>query len=61
MYGGVENPKGEACCAASCGTCGGSGCSQRPGGKSNCCVGHIPLQQVCGPGQNAPCRFNNGK
>ena len=30
-----------ACCAASCGTCGGSGCSRRPGGGDNCCGGSI--------------------
>ena len=28
---------GEVCCAASCGTCGGSGCSGQPGGSSQCC------------------------
>ena len=28
---------GAACCAASCGTCGGAGCSDRPGGSSACC------------------------
>ena len=52
-YGGVHNEN--ACCAASCGTCGGSGCHSRPGGVSNCCAGGIPLQQVCGPEQDAPC------
>ncbi len=28
---------GSACCAASCGECGGSGCGARPGGGDNCC------------------------
>jgi hypothetical protein len=32
---------GRACCAASCGTCGGTGCSQRPGGAAACCSGSI--------------------
>ena len=27
----------KSCCAASCGKCGGPGCSQRPGGVSRCC------------------------
>jgi hypothetical protein len=26
-----------ACCAAQCGSCGGSGCGSRPGGSSQCC------------------------
>jgi hypothetical protein len=33
--GGVA--AGSACCAASCGECGGSGCGGRPGGGENCC------------------------
>lgn len=28
-------------CAASCGTCGGRGCSKRPGGQNKCCVSNI--------------------
>jgi len=32
---------GDKCCAASCGSCGGTGCSQRPGGASKCCGGQI--------------------
>lgn len=32
---------GQACCAASCGTCGGSSCGSRPGGSSQCCTGAI--------------------
>jgi hypothetical protein len=34
-------PSGKACCAMSCGTCGGTGCSQLPGGAEACCVGTI--------------------
>ena len=32
---------GTYCCAASCRTCGGTGCSQRPGGAAACCTGSI--------------------
>lgn len=32
---------GNVCCLARCGTCGGSGCSRRPGGASNCCGGAV--------------------
>ncbi|MEM9071885.1 MAG: hypothetical protein AAGE52_25470 [Myxococcota bacterium] len=28
---------GDACCPASCGSCGGFGCAERPGGATNCC------------------------
>ena len=33
--------EGGVCCASSCGTCGGSGCSRRPGGSQACCTGKI--------------------
>ena len=52
-YAGVADVDGTACCAASCGTCGGFGCDTRPGGPDNCCIGQIT--QVCGSGQDAPC------
>ena len=29
------------CCTASCGSCGGVGCSRRPGGVNKCCTGRI--------------------
>ena len=65
-YAGVRDEVGTACCAASCGTCGGFGCETRPGGPDNCCVGQIT--QVCGSGQDArssgqkaPCLLRNGK
>jgi hypothetical protein len=32
---------GTACCLVSCGSCGGSGCTSRPGGDSGCCKGGI--------------------
>lgn len=37
--GGIQ--KDGVCCASSCGTCGGSGCSSRPGGSQACCTGNI--------------------
>ncbi len=33
--------RGLACCAARCGSCGGSGCGSRPGGADACCTGRI--------------------
>ena len=38
---GVLNYEGTLCCAASCGTCGGVGCGDKPGGESLCCTGSI--------------------
>ena len=57
-YGGIARKN--VCCAASCGRCGGRGCSKRPGGKRNCCGSRI--KQTCGDnGKTAPCviRGNN--
>lgn len=34
----------EVCCAASCGTCGGTGCASRPGGAGACCLGNVRAQ-----------------
>ena len=35
--GGVLSFSGLACCARSCGSCGGRGCGGRTGGATNCC------------------------
>ena len=35
---GVENTAGDVCCEEQCGTCGGSGCGQRPGGSVRWCL-----------------------
>lgn len=44
------------CCEAQCGTCGGSGCDQRPGGKSGCCTGTIEdSDDYCSDTNAAPC------
>ena len=34
----------QACCAASCGSCGGSGCGSRPGGADSCCTQAITMK-----------------
>ena len=48
------------CCARQCGTCGGNKCNERPGGKTECCNGFIPDNQICGiQGQKAPCHLPN--
>merc|ERR1719242_2689853 len=52
---GVLPLNGEYCCPESCGTCGGPGCSQRPGGAKACCLGHIEASgNSCDDGP-APC------
>merc|ERR1719167_1335735 len=53
-YNGIGTNNGKVCCAKSCGTCGGKGCSKRPGGKKNCCTKWI--KKNCG---TAPCRNGN--
>jgi hypothetical protein len=37
---------GDVCCDAACGSCGGNGCGQRPGGGELCCVGAITRANV---------------
>merc|ERR1712212_384498 len=54
-YNGVASKNGKDCCAKKCGTCGGKGCSKRPGGKKNCCTRWI--KKNCG---TAPCNIKNG-
>jgi len=53
---------GRYCCAASCGTCGGRGCQNRPGGGNSCCTNQLrragrrctgPNQESCLIPQNA--------
>lgn len=52
---GIQN--GQACCAATCGSCGGSGCSARPGGASACCHGTITRGSTFCSGSLPPCRL----
>ena len=55
-HGGIIDEDETTCCATSCGTCGGSGCKNRDGGKDNCCIFHIGKNGlVCGTDQHAPC------
>merc|ERR1711990_1274644 len=42
---------GKVCCPKSCGSCGGKGCSSRPGGASNCCVGNGKTTFISGSGK----------
>ena len=46
---------GDVCCAASCGTCGGSGCGGRPGGAASCCSGAIRAAGRSCAEHSAPC------
>ncbi len=46
---------GNTCCAASCGTCGGTGCGSRPGGASSCCSGPIAASGLSCDVSDAPC------
>lgn len=46
---------GNVCCAVSCGTCGGAGCSGRPGGTANCCASAIQASGVSCSGSLPPC------
>merc|ERR1711865_93726 len=54
---GFAHPKGDTCCKKSCGACGGSGCSKRPGGAKNCCTNKIKAaKKLCKKnGADAPC------
>ncbi len=45
----------EFCCAASCGTCGGSGCGTRQGGSSSCCTSNIQASGRSCSENSAPC------
>lgn len=54
--GGIYTTNG-ACCMNSCGSCGGSGCGDLPGGATSCCsikiVNEAPLCSY--PNTSAPC------
>ena len=47
--------KGKACCAKSCGTCGGKQCGKEPGGNANCCTGDIVAENKPCTSNPAPC------
>ncbi|CAM9505978.1 unnamed protein product [Ectocarpus fasciculatus] len=57
---GVESPGASACCLASCGSCGGVGCSSR-GVVSDCCVSAIMTTgEACEVSGTAPCYIGGG-
>lgn len=50
---------GSVCCSSGCGTCGGTGCSERPGGGPACCSGHIvSINRLCSQ-YGPPCVLTN--
>merc|ERR1712060_633317 len=52
---GIYNGRA-TCCKASCGVCGGRGCSGRPGGAAGCCKMNIQKNgRICGDNVKAPC------
>ena len=55
--GTLAEPELTVCCAKTCGSCGGGGCTGRPGGTQNCCTGNIKNSgKICGvDGNKAPC------
>lgn len=49
---------GGACCASSCGRCGGRGCNRRPGGGRRCCSGHITrTSRMCTDKDDTVCKI----
>lgn len=52
---GILNSDKKTCCAASCGTCGGEGCSIRPGGSAACCTSTIAAAAISCNSHQAPC------
>ncbi len=46
---------GTVCCANSCGVCGGTGCSARPGGVTSCCSGSIKQANKSCSNNAPPC------
>ncbi|CDI85837.1 hypothetical protein, conserved [Eimeria praecox] len=57
---GVLSEGGEACCVASCGTCGGDGCEDREGGLPGCCAKHILSSALPCAVATAPCVMGGG-
>ena len=52
---GILSSNKTVCCAASCGACGGTGCSQLPGGADSCCTSNITAANQSCAKQPAPC------
>ncbi|CAM9729407.1 unnamed protein product, partial [Hapterophycus canaliculatus] len=54
--GGVLSDSGTSCCPASCGSCGGHGCSGRGDGADSCCTSNIEDAGItCAENGAAPC------
>ena len=47
------------CCPLSCGVCGGTGCSLKPGGSKNCCPTNILTSEITCCETSAPCIVNS--
>lgn len=48
--------RGDICCEASCGTCGGTGCAKRGNGAESCCTNKIEAAgKTCSETGMAPC------
>ena len=56
---GIRDQAG--CCSLSCGICGGSGCSQRPGGVEACCSGRITASGNSCDNNTAPCVITSSR
>lgn len=57
---GIRNAEGTVCCAASCGSCGGTACDQRPGGAAACCTGGVTAVGASCSGNLPPCVLTGG-
>ncbi|CEM23853.1 unnamed protein product [Vitrella brassicaformis CCMP3155] len=60
QLGGTYDAANDACCPAYCGTCGGVGCENRPGGRPNCCGDKIvtDFTKTCEDTMRPPCHFD---
>lgn len=52
---GVRKDGKAACCKSSCGTCGGGGCAERPGGVAACCIFYVFDEQPSCDVKMPPC------
>lgn len=58
---GICNKRGDFCCPATCGVCGGKDCSLRPGGRKMCCEEGIKMMGwICGTRDANQCMIPDG-
>ncbi len=57
---GILNDAGTACCPATCGACGGTGCDQRPGGAAACCTSGVTASGASCSSNFPPCVMDGG-